>query len=287
MIDFAKNNDLSIQANYEVVESYLDIENFIDYNILYIFLAIIDWPANNFEHWNALGEGIKIRHLAFDGDSGFIEEERDMIAHALQDSVEGIWPNGAEFTMLFRRLMDNPDFRSGFVTRYGELLSSTFRTKNLHDLVYQESRKYVDEIDRHGKRFPFPPNFGHWQFNMGLLEKFVDERPCIAERHIRDHFPDEELLFDCGINSLEEEGENMVFPNPATEFVKVDRPEKLKGHSVEISVYSADGKLMYSNSLTDRNSPVKVHISEFAVGVYIIELTGPDGDRYHYSFIKL
>ena len=44
MIDFVENNDLSNPENYLIVEEQVDIENFIDYYIIQIYVGNTDWP---------------------------------------------------------------------------------------------------------------------------------------------------------------------------------------------------------------------------------------------------
>ena len=43
LYDFIDNNNLSIDANYEVVESLMDIQNFTDRTLLKIFMGCFDW----------------------------------------------------------------------------------------------------------------------------------------------------------------------------------------------------------------------------------------------------
>ncbi|WP_336517740.1 PKD domain-containing protein [Pollutibacter soli] len=46
------NKDMSIAANYNEMQGYLDVENFIDYLILTWFTGMTDWPQNNFQGGN-------------------------------------------------------------------------------------------------------------------------------------------------------------------------------------------------------------------------------------------
>ena len=43
MMDFVENNDLSNPDNYLIVEEQVNIENFIDYYIIQIYLGNTDW----------------------------------------------------------------------------------------------------------------------------------------------------------------------------------------------------------------------------------------------------
>ena len=47
LINFAKNNDLSISSNYEKISGMMDMQSFIDYYCTEIFIANHDWMNNN------------------------------------------------------------------------------------------------------------------------------------------------------------------------------------------------------------------------------------------------
>jgi len=48
---FKGNADLSSAADYEKAQTFIDINNFIDYYILETYAANADWPSNNIEMW--------------------------------------------------------------------------------------------------------------------------------------------------------------------------------------------------------------------------------------------
>ncbi len=69
--EFITNNNLSIEANYDIVKQKIDIESFIDYQLFQIYIANTDWPGNNSKFWKDRSEDGKWRWILFDTDFGF------------------------------------------------------------------------------------------------------------------------------------------------------------------------------------------------------------------------
>lgn len=55
LINFAKNNDLSVTSNYDRIDQMMDMQSFIDYQCAEIFIANQDWMNNNnnYRVWRA------------------------------------------------------------------------------------------------------------------------------------------------------------------------------------------------------------------------------------------
>jgi hypothetical protein len=53
LMNFIADNNLANRVNYNFVQSQMDIDEFINYEILHIYLAERDWPGNNIKFWNS------------------------------------------------------------------------------------------------------------------------------------------------------------------------------------------------------------------------------------------
>ena len=71
LLAFMETNDLKDPENYAYVQTQMDIANFIDYQIINIFLANIDWPQNNVKFWRVNTDkydpGLQVKMGAGDG----------------------------------------------------------------------------------------------------------------------------------------------------------------------------------------------------------------------------
>lgn len=73
-----------------------------------------------------------------------------------------------------------------------------------------------------------------------------------------------------------------VYPNPAIDIVQLQFSERVK--NCFISIYSNDGKLMYSDKILE-NSSYKLNLGALPSGTYSLKLSG--GIIAHYQVVKL
>jgi len=90
-----------------------------------------------------------------------------------------------------------------------------------------------------------------------------------------------EVYYEIGNVSVEEQEaftELEVFPNPATDALNVNFSSKTN-QSVELRLVSVTGEAVYSNSLSNISGDVnhKIDVSNFAKGIYILNLTSTEG----------
>jgi len=114
MIQFVEENDLSIDANFEVVSDQVNLQNFASYFAAEIYYNNTDWPGNNIKFWRA--KNGKWRWILFDTDFGFgtwnpFDYSNNTINFAIEDNGPA-WPNPPWSTLLFRKLLENTSFRN-------------------------------------------------------------------------------------------------------------------------------------------------------------------------------
>lgn len=213
---YIENHDISDDAEFRHVESMIDIDNFIDYNIFQIFAANYDWPANNMRCWRERKPGSKWRWLFYDGDACYGEPDYDMFAHAL-DTSDNQWPTNGVSTLFFRKLMQNDIFRSKFFSRFENVLNEKLYYLNTSPTLKYAERIIQPEIYRQMNRFGIPYSYEAWEESIGKIDKFLNERACWLNKHLFEHFGVELKLIDCQTNSINEhlkEKSLSVSPNP-------------------------------------------------------------------------
>lgn len=211
LYDFIVANDLSESANYDVVSDWMDIDNFIDYQIFQIFIANKDWPNNNMKCWKPRNEQGKWRWIFFDGDAGLEDLEYKGYAKALDLEEEG--EAFAFVTLFLRKLFDNPTFKTKFFNRVEELLNTSLAYQNT-EILYQNILPLVgSEIDRQIDRFAVPPNHSEWSENLNNLQLFLALRACEMQEQTLDNFDISVYQNECSLN--EHDIQNMfIHPNP-------------------------------------------------------------------------
>lgn len=122
--------DLAIPENYDTVAARIDLDNFIDYQLLQVFIGNQDWLNNNIKFWRPRTEDGKWKWVLWDTEYGMgtqvdFDSGQPEFNFVRMAMTWGGWGNG-DWTWMLRNLMDNPDFRRRYITRYADLLNTAF-----------------------------------------------------------------------------------------------------------------------------------------------------------------
>ncbi|HHZ75533.1 MAG TPA: hypothetical protein EYN55_02390, partial [Rhodospirillales bacterium] len=117
-IDF----DLSIPDNYGKTVELLDIDNFIDYIMLCVYVDMDDWPYNNWRAGRERTARAKWRFYVWDAERSFGTDGKQMLGRQRRvvtsnNLTQGALTSDAGIARLFRSLMANPEFRLRFADR--------------------------------------------------------------------------------------------------------------------------------------------------------------------------
>lgn len=202
LYNFIENNDLSLKSNYDFVEKWMDIDNFIDYQIYEIFIANQDWPSNNMKCWRERKEVAKWRWIFFDGDAGLINPYFEGFQHALSTSNDD-WPTNAESTLFLRKLLENPSFFNRFLNRLEYLLNKKLVFQNIVDIYHSIYFIIKPEIENQVNRFNKPSSNYAWVDAIYNIFSFFLNRPCIMKTQVLDMFNKELYVKSCNFTSIE------------------------------------------------------------------------------------
>ena len=189
-----RDEDLTLPENYARVDSMMDIQNFIDYNLIQTYFGNNDWPANNVKAWRAKKEGSKFRWMIFDLDfclgynilGSENSPEFDMIAHSTEQNSKK-WSNAGHSTVMFRKLLDNETFRKQFVCRYLELEKSIFSPETILAQISKFEGRYKGAIPQHIERWGYPTDMKAWSEQVNIMREFAQQRPALYRQHLESY----------------------------------------------------------------------------------------------------
>lgn len=202
MISYLNKNSLATQANYDYITTQLDPENFKDYFISNIFLDNSDWPSNNIVYWrkrtteylpNApFGHDGRWRWLFHDLDDTFAishpdQVDRNSLAIAT-DPVGSDYPNPQWATIILRRMLENPTFKTEFINRFADLLNTSFTTTRVLNRLNEMKAVLAPEMPQQFARWKAPWDNGDWNYFLDNQINFINLRPAIQRDHIREKF---------------------------------------------------------------------------------------------------
>ena len=194
LITFVNNNPLSNTVNYNNLKNLVDIDNFTDYEIAEIFCGNVDWPQKNSRLWRTkvpntavdapYGQDGKWRWMLFDTDlslgSGFsVSHNYFPEATDAQRSI---------LATLFKKLLENSEYRRYFLARLADLLNTTFLSSRSTSILANVKAQYEPLMPEHIARWKSPATFEIWNSNVTSIQNFVTNRPAFYRDNVRTQF---------------------------------------------------------------------------------------------------
>ena len=251
--------DLTQPEDYAYLESKIDVDNFIDYQIFELFSENTDWPSNNMRCWQ-LGDG-PWRWIFFDGDACL----RWMTFNAFDYSVyEGdeTWPSSSRATLFFRKLLENEDFKARFEARFMELLNTAFDYSVTGPIFEDIKMRIEPEIAFQSDRFGFPASIETWELDMNRVNYFLNVRTYYIL----------EPLHDLVVGLSEHQKENVLcYPNPFSDEIHLCwLSDEERMH--EVAIYDVLGRRVFSEAFVAENSEEITINPDLDPGVYVLKI---------------
>ena len=261
MMNWLLNSDLTQEADYEQICSLIDIDCFIDYYCLELFIANNDWPANNMRCYQ-LHQG-KWRWIFFDGDDALLKMNFDVFGNATATNSQG-WPTNFQSTLLFRKLLENNDFCNRFVTRLNDLMASDFNYSVTRNYYNDASALVREEIPWQAERFHSPVSLSYWEYGIANIDVFLQKRVENMHNRLDSFF----MVSDENLNIVD----FMLYPNPTAGDIHIKFSSDRFTIS-EIAIYNTLGMKIYSSKILlqpgENEFPLSCH---FNSGLYILQL---------------
>ncbi|MCL1808050.1 MAG: CotH kinase family protein [Oscillospiraceae bacterium] len=207
---FTSNPDLSSPALYRKAQTFLDIDNLIDYFIVESYTNNLDWPANNNVMWRFQAkegypaEGAALtpddgrwRYALKDLDQTFGLYGQNIVSEnqftRLFDTTGNLYYHngGYDFaakpwaTLYFRTLCTNPDFVKQFVNRYCDVMNTNLRHTAIEAIADEMAGQIGGLLGwggEHPARWMWPM---FWQDQVQVIKTFSSQRQSYVLSHMR------------------------------------------------------------------------------------------------------
>lgn len=185
LISFLENNELDNDENYQWIQTKIDINNFINYQLFQIYIANVDWPNNNMKMWKTSRPLSKWKWIYFDGDAALTGYNYNAFSSAMGVPVEHA-RTSERSGLLFSKLMKNNQFKRAFFKRWEELMSSDF-IKNAGMECHAEIGKLIESSIRDQVvRFKIPKDLNSWHDSKDQIANFFKKRPYEIKRLLKE-----------------------------------------------------------------------------------------------------
>ena len=150
LLEWVKANDMNTAAAYQVLDSAIDIQNYIEYMAIQMFTGNTD-TLNVKRYRNANADG-KWRWVLFDLDWAFYEDTNSVRRWL---APGGMGNGGRTDNTLFIACMENDTFRDQFLTYLGQQMATTFSTQSMLDRFEERYNALkpilADQLERWGQ----------------------------------------------------------------------------------------------------------------------------------------
>lgn len=208
-------HDMAEPDRYAYVARRLDLDSFIDYNIVRMYAADSDGVTKHIAVWRRRGEydpdaGIpedgRWRWHTWDFDNSMLFLENDTMTFYGNDrsqeehddtrspASEPVDPEDVptvrdpEYTALFANLIVNETFRTRFINRFADLMNTVLKPDVLTAAITAAAEELEPEIERHIARWNYPASVTYWRQQVDQHRAFAEKRPAIQREHIARYF---------------------------------------------------------------------------------------------------
>ena len=193
LLNYLENTDMDEPNVFEALNQWIDIDNHINYTSGQIFLDNRDWPGNNIKYWREQKEEGKWRWILYDTDFGFgipfFGGVNNVSVNTLEFATEEFgpgWPNPPWSTFLFRKLLENPQYKNRFINLYCDRLNTIFKPEYVLSHLDSISSRISSIIPNQNQRWP--ESAQDWDSQINILNNFGLNRQSFARSHLRDYF---------------------------------------------------------------------------------------------------
>ncbi len=277
LIYYIKSHDLSVQDNYEYVKMKIDMNNYIEYMLIEMFCGNNDWPGHNIRYWQPDNNG-KWRWILNDLDRGFQHSKLNMFPFATAMDGPG-HPNPPWSTLLFRKLLENAEFKKEFVCIGVKLLKTTFSEDSMMNKIYEFEQLYEPEMEEYIARWNFPrETVQDWKVGMGSIRDFAQNRPTYFKKHMMNFFEIDNIDEYCKNNLSDSTtdtypGVESIIISLISDngFLKIQLPNAVNLEG-QVLIYNMAGKIVYSKEVSSEVNYILIKAESLSKGLFLVSV---------------
>lgn len=201
--------NLTKNENYEALCALIDVESYIDYMSLNMYVANYDWPQGNyrcFRYYAAEGEEYgegemdgRWRFLLHDADIGFGTYQSSSDAGAIRNDIQAVLGDSSDqrYSPLLAALLKREDCKQYFIDKMLEYMNVTFSHEtvcNMLDIMCAERDTELAYFFEHLdtlKEAGVPDVYGRasrTEQHIERIRSFAKQRPEYMKQYLEDFF---------------------------------------------------------------------------------------------------
>lgn len=266
LVDYLSESDPKDENYFAGACERMDMDEYIDYQIIQQFMVNMDWPGNNTKIWRKRKEGSKFRWILFDMDYGlglfnFKDYKTNMIKWCQGGNASYNWAIKKDWmTKIFANLSKNPEFKQKFYNRFMEQLETTFSQERIAT-VFDSITTMIDE--------EFCATKGQSATSAAKsIKEYAMNRPEVIKEQLK------EFIGDQGKEGRETTGEaltqsNMIilYPSIVSDIVGIRSDERIES----VSIGTLNGITLIEEQVNSTH--YRRDLSSLPAGIYYVTIT--------------
>jgi hypothetical protein len=181
------DHDMSDPAHFEHVESLVDMDDYITYTAIQLFIVNTDWPQNNIEHWRERVPGGRWRWLLYDTDlSSNASNDQGPLINTVNRILN---QSTSRHSRMMQSFMANPGFRNDFLNRSADLMNNELAADVMTSRLNEFRDVFAPEMSEHIHRWRSPSSFANWDdVQIGRMRTFIALRHAQHRVHLANGF---------------------------------------------------------------------------------------------------
>ncbi|MEM9990165.1 MAG: CotH kinase family protein [Bacteroidota bacterium] len=189
MLQFIEEHSLASPQYFAQVESMMEVDNFMDYQIAQIYCDNRD-AGGNIKYWRPQEAGGRWRWILYDADWGLgLHDAQAYTKNSLAFHTEDAgpkWPNPPWSTFILRNLLENEAFQRRFVNRFLDYLNTDLHPTVAIQRLDKMLAAVEQDMPRHLRRWQLSTR--KYRYQTGIIRQFLEKRPQYIRQFLQEKF---------------------------------------------------------------------------------------------------
>lgn len=189
LLAFLRTRDMSDDETVKELSTFMDIEDFIRYNIAETYSDNRD-AGGNIRYWRERTDSAKWRWVFYDLDLGLGNNKPKGYKHntvrKFTNANAEAWPDPAWSTFIIRSLLMNKELETLYINMFADHLNTVYKEETALELIDEMQGVLKEEMQYHVERWG--TSYGNWEHHVDIVREFVRERPAYLRQFIMEKF---------------------------------------------------------------------------------------------------
>jgi hypothetical protein len=189
LLRFLRVNDMSKDEVVAELRTFMDIEDYLRYNIAETYSDNRD-AGGNIRYWRERNDSAKWRWVLYDldlgmGNNAYTGYKRNTVKKFTSANAEA-WPDPAWSTFIIRKLLENKTLEYQYINTFADHLNTVYSSDRALALIDEIYGNLKTEMPYHVDKWQ--TSIENWDFHVDVVRDFARERPAYLRKYIMQKF---------------------------------------------------------------------------------------------------